>query len=138
VRLFFFFLTCCETHLQVKSFHLYCLSELDWTILQVSFRSLIGFLPYRNLAAKWKFLAFESWLRQKGLDPSTYRQNLGVIGSYDVAYKNSPLKLNLDPEVDQKFEGEISADMTLDDLLRTYDQEKIKFLSSFVGQVWKD
>ncbi|KAE8055291.1 hypothetical protein FH972_012142 [Carpinus fangiana] len=100
----------------------------------VSFRSLIGFLPYRNLAAKWKFLAFESWLRQKGLDPSTYRQNLGVIGSYEVAYKNSPLKLNLDSEVDQKIEGEISADMTLDDLLRTYDQEKIKFLSSFVGQ----
>ncbi|KAL8503794.1 hypothetical protein ACS0TY_022496 [Phlomoides rotata] len=31
----------------------------------VSFGSLIGFLPYRNLAAKWKFLAFESWLRRK-------------------------------------------------------------------------
>ncbi|KAL0329766.1 UNVERIFIED_CONTAM: hypothetical protein Sradi_4963300 [Sesamum radiatum] len=31
----------------------------------VSFGSLIGFLPYRNLAARWKFLAFESWLRRK-------------------------------------------------------------------------
>lgn len=66
-----------------------------------------------------------------------YRQNLGVIGSYDVAYKNSPLQSSLDPEVDQKIEGEISADMKLEDLLRIYDQEKIKFLSSFVGQVWK-
>ncbi|KAF2297778.1 hypothetical protein GH714_002741 [Hevea brasiliensis] len=36
----------------------------------VSFGSLIGLLPYCNLAAKWKFLAFESWLKQKGLDPS--------------------------------------------------------------------
>lgn len=83
-------------------------------------------------------MAFESWLRQKGLNPSMYRQNLAVIGSYDVAYRNSPLKSSLDPEVDQKIEGEISADMKLEDLLRIYDEEKIKFLSSFVGQVWKD
>ncbi|KAB2632687.1 hypothetical protein D8674_028934 [Pyrus ussuriensis x Pyrus communis] len=80
----------------------------------VSFRSLIGFLPYRNLSSKWKFLAFESWLRQKGLDPSLYRRNLGIIGSYDM-------------EV-------VSPDMKLEDLLTIYDQEKIKFLSSFVGQ----
>ncbi|KAK7856532.1 30s ribosomal protein s1 [Quercus suber] len=98
----------------------------------VSFGSLVGFLPYRNLAAKWKFLAFESWLRQKGVDPSMYRQNLGIIGSYDVA--NKTLNLSLDQEVDLKIGGEISADMKLEDLLRVYDQEKIKFLSSFVGQ----
>ncbi|CAA7039174.1 unnamed protein product [Microthlaspi erraticum] len=37
----------------------------------VSLGSLIGFLPYRNLAAKWKFVDFESWLRRKGVeDPS--------------------------------------------------------------------
>ncbi|KAL4602777.1 hypothetical protein ACB092_10G078100 [Castanea dentata] len=98
----------------------------------VSFGSLVGFLPYRNLAAKWKFLAFESWLRQKGVDPSMYRQNLGIIGSYDVA--NKTLNLSLDQEVDLKIGGEISADMKLEDLLRVYDEEKIKFLSSFVGQ----
>lgn len=100
----------------------------------VSFRSLVGFLPYRNLGAKWKFLAFESWLRQKGLDPSSYRQNLGVSGSYDAAYRNSLLNSSLDPEIDQKIGEEISADMKWEDLLRIYDQEKLKFLSSFVGQ----
>ncbi|KAK9277385.1 hypothetical protein L1049_006928 [Liquidambar formosana] len=100
----------------------------------VSFGSLIGFLPYRNLAAKWKFLAFESWLRRKGLDPSIYRQNLGIIGSYDVANKTTSLDSSMDPEIDQKLGGEISPDMKLEDLLRIYDQEKIKFLSSFVGQ----
>ncbi|KAF5460698.1 hypothetical protein F2P56_020548 [Juglans regia] len=100
----------------------------------VSFGSLIGFLPYRNLTAKWKFLAFESWLRQKGLDPSMYRQNLGTIGSYDVANMNTPLNSTVDPKVDKSLAGEILADMKLEDLLRVYDQEKIKFLSSFLGQ----
>lgn len=127
----------CDLHFQIKNFHLYCFSELDRTILQVSFGSLIGFLPYRNLTAKWKFLAFESWLRQKGLDPSMYRQNLGTIGSYDVANMNTPLNSTVDPKVDESLAGEILADMKLEDLLRVYDQEKIKFLSSFLGQVWK-
>ncbi|GMJ00335.1 S1 domain-containing RBP [Hibiscus trionum] len=100
----------------------------------VSFGSLIGFLPYRNLAAKWKFLAFESWLRQKGLDPSAYKQNLGVIGSSDLMNKNSSLDSNSYSENSQQFEGKFSQDMKLEDLLRIYDQEKLKFLSSFVGQ----
>ncbi|XWS38388.1 hypothetical protein CRYUN_Cryun19dG0126800 [Craigia yunnanensis] len=100
----------------------------------VSFGSLIGFLPYRNMAAKWKFLAFESWLRQKGLDPSSYKQNLGVIGSSDIMSKNSSLDSNSDSENNQKFEEKLSPDMKLEELLRIYDQEKLKFLSSFVGQ----
>ncbi|KAK8520918.1 hypothetical protein V6N13_077050 [Hibiscus sabdariffa] len=100
----------------------------------VSFGSLIGFLPYRNLAAKWKFLAFESWLRQKGLDPSAYKQNLGVVGSSDLMNKYSSLDSNSGPEKTQQFEGKFSPDMKLEDLLRIYDQEKLKFLSSFVGQ----
>ncbi|XVF52862.1 hypothetical protein PTKIN_Ptkin05aG0052500 [Pterospermum kingtungense] len=100
----------------------------------VSFGSLIGFLPYRNLAAKWKFLAFESWLRQKGLDPSAYKQNLGVIGSSDIMSKNSSPDSYSDSENNQHFEGKLSPDMKLEDLLRIYDQEKLKFLSSFVGQ----
>ncbi|KAG4171689.1 hypothetical protein ERO13_A12G226600v2 [Gossypium hirsutum] len=100
----------------------------------VSFGSLIGFLPYRNLAAKWKFLAFESWLRQRGLDPSAYKQNLGVIGSSDVMSKNSSLDSTSDSENKQQFEGKFSPDMKLEDLLRIYDQEKLKFLTSFVGQ----
>ncbi|XP_050376144.1 uncharacterized protein LOC126793618 isoform X1 [Argentina anserina] len=98
----------------------------------VSFRSLVGFLPYRNLAFKWKFLAFESWLRRKGLDPSLYRRNLGVIGSYDVTNKINP---NLENDaIVIKNEGEVTPDMKLEELLGIYDQEKIKFLSSFVGQ----
>uniref|UniRef100_A0A5B6YX22 S1 motif domain-containing protein n=1 Tax=Davidia involucrata TaxID=16924 RepID=A0A5B6YX22_DAVIN len=100
----------------------------------VSFGSLVGFLPYRNLAARWKFLAFESWLRRKGLNPSMYKQNLGIIGSYEVMNKTSSLDSSLVPEMNQKVEVEISPDMKLEDLLRIYDQEKLKFLSSFVGQ----
>ncbi|KAK3225400.1 hypothetical protein Dsin_005262 [Dipteronia sinensis] len=100
----------------------------------VSFGSLIGFLPYRNLAAKWKFLAFESWLRRKGLNPSMYRQNLGIIGNYDPPNKTSTLDSSLDQESDQKVEGEILPNMKLEHLLKIYDQEKLKFLSSFVGQ----
>ncbi|GLU05778.1 hypothetical protein SLE2022_228590 [Rubroshorea leprosula] len=103
----------------------------------VSFGSLIGFLPYRNLASRWKFLAFESWLRQKGLDPSKFKQNLGVIGSYDVMYRNSSHDSSIDTKNDPKFEAKISPDMKLEDLLRIYDQEKLKFLSSFVGQIVK-
>ncbi|XVF51523.1 hypothetical protein PTKIN_Ptkin04bG0191700 [Pterospermum kingtungense] len=100
----------------------------------VSFGSLIGFLPYRNLSAKWKFLAFKSWLRQKGLDPSVYKQNLGVIGSSDMMSKNSSLDSNSVSENNQQFDGKLSPDMKLEDLLSIYDQEKLKFLSSFVGQ----
>lgn len=109
--------------------------DFEASILQVSFGSLIGFLPYRNLAAKWKFLAFESWLRQKGLDLAAYKQNLGVIGSSDIMSKNSSLVSNSDMENNQQFEGKLSPDMNLEDLLKIYDQEKLKFLSSFVGQV---
>lgn len=95
-----------------------------------SFGSLIGFLPYRNLATKWKYLAFESWLRKKGLDPAMYRQSLGVIGGYNATSQSTP-KSTIDPK---KIEGEISPDMKLEDLLAIYDQEKLKYLSSFVGQ----
>ncbi|KAF5729976.1 hypothetical protein HS088_TW20G00346 [Tripterygium wilfordii] len=100
----------------------------------VSFGSLIGFLPYRNLAARWKFLAFETWLRQKGLDPSVYRKSLGVVGGYDVTYENSSPDLSIQPEVHDKVVAELPKDMKLEDLLSIYDQQKLKFLSSFVGQ----
>ncbi|XP_057750916.1 uncharacterized protein LOC130969276 [Arachis stenosperma] len=100
----------------------------------VSFGSLVGFLPYRNLVSKWKFLAFESWLRKKGLDPSMYKQSLDTITSYDAEKNkvspNSPLYQENDTNVEEKF----SPDMKMEDLLRIYDQEKIEFLSSFIGQ----
>ncbi|XP_052210581.1 uncharacterized protein LOC127813581 isoform X2 [Diospyros lotus] len=99
----------------------------------VSFGSLIGFLPYRNLAARWKFLAFESWLRRKGLDPSKYKQSLGIVGNYGIS-ESASLDSNLGAESAQQSDVEISPDMKLEDLLRIYDQEKLKFLSSFVGQ----
>ncbi|KAL1216169.1 hypothetical protein V5N11_033793 [Cardamine amara subsp. amara] len=100
----------------------------------VSYGSLIGFLPYRNLAAKWKFLAFESWLRRKGVDPSLYRQSLGVIEGQDVTSKAPSSDSSLDSEVAKAINGEVSSDMKLEDLLMVYDREKQKFLSSFVGQ----
>ncbi|KAL3360618.1 hypothetical protein AABB24_013847 [Solanum stoloniferum] len=99
----------------------------------VSFGSLIGFLPYRNLAARWKFLAFESWLRQKGLDPSQYKQGLGIVGGYDGFGKAASPEAGVDLQIAKNADEEISPDMKLEDLLRIYDQEKLKFLSSFVG-----
>ncbi|KAK2385074.1 30S ribosomal protein S1 protein [Trifolium repens] len=93
----------------------------------VSFGTLEGFLPYRNLFSKWKFFAFESWLRKRGLDPSMYKQNLVTTTNYEA---DSPsLKEN-----DGNLEDKISPDMKLEDLLKIYDQEKNKFLSSFIGQ----
>lgn len=97
---------------------------------------MIGFLPYRNLAARWKFLAFESWLRRKGLDPSIYRQNLGIIGKYEATSMTDTLESVVDSEIVSKTDKAITSDMKLEDLLMIYDQEKLKFLSSFVGQVW--
>ncbi|KAG4980427.1 hypothetical protein JHK82_033665 [Glycine max] len=99
----------------------------------VSFGSLVGFLPYHNLASKWKFLAFESWLKQKGIDPSIYKQNSGTITSFDAEIKNLSSDSPPSLEIDGKVEDRISPDMKLEDLLRIYDQEKLKFLSSFVG-----
>ncbi|PIN15379.1 hypothetical protein CDL12_11983 [Handroanthus impetiginosus] len=100
----------------------------------VSFGPLIGFLPYRNLTPRWKFLAFESWLRRKGLDPSMYRQNLGIIGKYEGATMADPSESVVDSEAGSKTDRPITSDMRLEDLLMIYDQEKLKFLSSFVGQ----
>ncbi|XP_057764385.1 uncharacterized protein LOC130985422 isoform X2 [Salvia miltiorrhiza] len=100
----------------------------------VSFGSLIGFLPYRNLAARWKFLAFESWLRRKGLDPSLYRQNLGIIGKYEATSAMDASESVKSSEIGSKTDVALTPDMKLEDLLMLYDQEKLKFLSSFVGQ----
>ncbi|WCJ26231.1 Nucleic acid-binding OB-fold-like protein [Euphorbia peplus] len=100
----------------------------------VSFGSLVGFLPYRNLAAKWKFLAFESWLKQKGLDPSLYKQNIGIIGSLEISDQNFSVDSSVNSDGNQNVGEEVTPDMKLEDLLRIYDQEKLKFLSSFVGQ----
>lgn len=60
-----------------------------------------------------------------------FRKNLGVIGGYDATNNALPIS-TIDPK---KMEGEISPDMKLEDLLAIYDQEKLKYLSSFVGQV---
>lgn len=98
--------------------------------------SLVGFLPYRNLAARWKFLAFESWLRRKGLDPSLYRQNLGIIGKYEATSIADTSESVTNSEIGSSRDGAITSETKLEDLLLIYDQEKLKFLSSFVGQVW--
>ncbi|KAL5718587.1 hypothetical protein ACHQM5_011472 [Ranunculus cassubicifolius] len=95
-----------------------------------SFGSLIGFLPYRNLGAKWRFLAFESWLRKKGLDPSKYRQNLGIVNYGSLDKGSLSTSASTDPSI---IDGKLSSDMKVEDLLEIYDQEKLKFLSTFVG-----
>lgn len=77
-------------------------------------------------------MPFESWLRTKGLDPSTYKQNLGVIRDYDDKMIDSS-ESRIVLQIDNTFE--VSPDMKLEKLLSIYDQEKLKFLTSFVGQV---
>ncbi|KAH9617069.1 hypothetical protein KSS87_011991 [Heliosperma pusillum] len=99
-----------------------------------SFGSLVGFLPYRNLVAKWKFLAFESWLRKNDLDPSKYRQSLSVIGNDEGQHMSMSLEYPASSAASLKTELKVTADMELEDLLRIYDLEKIQYLSSYVGQ----
>ncbi|KAM7531291.1 hypothetical protein LguiB_034701 [Lonicera macranthoides] len=101
----------------------------------VSFGSLVGFLPYRHFSSKWKYLAFESWLRRNNLDPASYKQDLGVIGNYNNSTsKATSLDSALDSKIDNEADVEISPDKKLEDLLKIYEQEKNKFLQSFVGQ----
>ncbi|CAL5024728.1 unnamed protein product [Urochloa decumbens] len=100
----------------------------------VSLDSLIGFLPYRNLATKWKFLAFETWLRRKGGDPSLYKQSLGLEDGFDVHDRNIEPDSSTVSEVAGEDQGSLSSTPKFEDLLRAYNQEKSKFLSSFIGQ----
>ncbi|PUZ73719.1 hypothetical protein GQ55_1G010000 [Panicum hallii var. hallii] len=100
----------------------------------VSLDSLIGFLPYRNLATKWKFLAFETWLRRKGGDPSLYKQSLGLEDGYDVHDRNIEPESSSVSEVAGEDQESLPSKPKFEDLLRAYNQEKSKFLSSFIGQ----
>ncbi|CAN6227069.1 unnamed protein product [Urochloa humidicola] len=100
----------------------------------VSLDSLIGFLPYRNLATKWKFLAFETWLRRKGGDPSFYKQSLGLEDGYEVHDSNLEPESSSVLEVSSEDQGSLPSKPKFEDLLRAYNQEKSKFLSSFIGQ----
>ncbi|CAN6236871.1 unnamed protein product [Urochloa humidicola] len=100
----------------------------------VSLDSLIGFLPYRNLATKWKFLAFETWLRRRGGDPSFYKQSLGLEDGYEVHDSNIEPESSSVSEVAGEDQGSLPSKPKFEDLLRAYNQEKSKFLSSFIGQ----
>ncbi|CAN6271160.1 unnamed protein product [Urochloa humidicola] len=100
----------------------------------VSLDSLIGFLPYRNLATKWKFLAFETWLRRKGGDPSFYKQSLGLEDGFEVHDSNIEPEPSSVSEVVGEDQGSLPSKPKFEDLLRAYNQEKSKFLSSFIGQ----
>ncbi|KAL6848379.1 hypothetical protein ACP4OV_021673 [Aristida adscensionis] len=100
----------------------------------VSLDSLIGFLPYRNLATKWKFLAFETWLRRKGGDPSLYKQNLGLEDGFEVHDRSIESESSSVSEIADQDQESLPSKPTFEDLLRTYNLEKSKFLSSFIGQ----
>jgi hypothetical protein len=65
-----------------------------------------------------------------------YKQNLVTVTNYDAENSNFSADSPSHMENDGKLEDKISPDMKLEDLLKIYDQEKIKFLSSFIGQVW--
>ncbi|KAJ1277523.1 hypothetical protein BS78_04G010900 [Paspalum vaginatum] len=100
----------------------------------VSLDSLIGFLPYRNLATKWKFLAFETWLRRKGGDPSLYRQNLGLEDGFEGHDRNVEPESSSVLKIAEEDQESLPSKPKFEDLLRAYNQEKSKFLSSFIGQ----
>uniref|UniRef100_A0ACD5Z8B6 Uncharacterized protein n=1 Tax=Avena sativa TaxID=4498 RepID=A0ACD5Z8B6_AVESA len=100
----------------------------------VSLDSMIGFLPYRNLATKWKFLAFETWLRRKGGDPSLYKQSMSMEESSEVNDRSIEPESSSVSEVAHQDQGTLQSRLKFEELLRTYDEEKSKFLSSFIGQ----
>eukprot|EP01018_Ginkgo_biloba_P033867 Gb_14358 [translate_table: standard] len=106
----------------------------------VSFGSLIGLLPYRDLRPKRKPFSFEAWLRHKGLDPSKFKKD--TVSEGNDNFQNSMLYLGLTsaPKNEDSIqdEEEKSAAVMIkeyQDLLNMYDQERTSFLSSFVGQV---
>lgn len=69
------------------------------------------------------------------MDPSLYRQNLSIIGSYDESNKNIEMKSDKSQEMSERSEEPLSPSTKFENLLGTYEKEKTKFLSSFVGQV---
>ncbi|CAM0947898.1 unnamed protein product [Alopecurus aequalis] len=100
----------------------------------VSLDSMIGFLPYRNLATKWKFLAFETWLRRKGGDPSLYKQSMSMEEGSEVSDRSTEPESSSVSEVAHQDQGTLQSRLKFEELLRTYDEEKSKFLSSFISQ----
>lgn len=73
----------------------------------VSFGSLIGFLPHRDLGPQRKYSSFEAWLQEKGPDPSTFKK------------------------------GKEHAAMRIEEYqrrLHLYNRDRTNFFSYFVGQ----
>lgn len=68
------------------------------------------------------------------MDPSLYRQHLSILGTNAVNVKNPGLESGKSQAISQKDEV-LSPDMKFESLLEAYNQEKTKFLSSFIGQV---
>ncbi|KAH9325482.1 hypothetical protein KI387_005660, partial [Taxus chinensis] len=104
----------------------------------VSFGSLLGLLPYRNLSLRRRPYTFEAWLRKKVLDPSKFQNDMGSesIKHFD----KSVLTLGLtfpNKEDTIHSEEEISAAVVTNEyqnLLNWYNKDRTRFLSSFVGQ----
>lgn len=68
------------------------------------------------------------------MDPSLYRQNLSIVGNYDVSNEEVGRKFTVSEEPNQNVETS-PPEVKFQELLKAYDLEKIKFLSSFIGQV---
>lgn len=60
-----------------------------------------------------------------------YKQSLSIIGSSENTGKAAALYSSLDIQIDQ----EITSNMELEELLTIYDDEKLKFLTSFLDKV---
>ena len=62
-------------------------------------------------------------------------QKLGIVGYGEFPNPSIPLESSSPAGINQKADLDRTTDMDLEDLLRIYDQEKVQYLSSFIGQV---
>jgi len=105
----------------------------------VSFGSLIGFLPHRDLGPQRRYFSFEAWLQEKGPDPSTFKKDIEAECSSIFESKMSTLVST----TFLKNEGSIQsaekkhAAMRIEEyqnLLDLYNRDRTSFFSYFVSQ----
>ncbi|XP_057842873.2 uncharacterized protein LOC131052257 isoform X2 [Cryptomeria japonica] len=103
----------------------------------VSFGSLLGLLPYRDLSFKKRPFPFEVWLQKKVSDPSKFQKELG---SESGAQFNNSMPMpgltfpNNEAAIQSEDQKSAMTAHESQNLLNLYNQDRTKFLSSFLGQ----
>lgn len=99
----------------------------------VSFGSLIGFLPHRDLGPQRKYFSFEAWLQEKGPDTSTFKKGIKAECSSIFEVLTTFLKNEGNIQSAEKEHAAIRIE-ECQRLLNLYNRDRTKFLSYFVGQ----